>query len=449
MIRVSKRRDVVTKSAARKPSPPAQDSPRQSLGRLRLYLALGAFVTLGPLLIIRAMDIPLGQGSFFYRFSTLYGVRAIRGLPFLVLALALAWSVRLTARRAAPGLLACGLVALCLAIWTFLAVPKPGSQRMFDFMSPAHDGAFVLERETQIENPGDLTIYLRHFNERLRSSTEKMLGTRVLSNPPGTTIVAALSRDFWPPEVNPPGWIERQLGNVDVLVDRPIMAEAVRFAIVLQLIWLLSAVPIFCAAPLPVAGGRCCRDGDDLVCIDAMLFAPGKDPAQLFTVGLMAWSILASFKARSTINAVSYSAIFGVALVAGLTMGLIHFWVAFALAAFTLWEASTQRGLLGIRDALRRQGSPAIISSTVFIAAVYLGCGWNIPSTLLAVATRFNEIQPTLNLNHGLWMFIGLPIFLMFVSPSLYAVAAINVRRFGAAYRLERGCSSARSLQWH
>jgi hypothetical protein len=56
--------------------------------------------------------------------------------------------------------------------------------------------------------------------------------------------------------------------------------------------------------------------------------------------------------------------------------------------------------------------------------------GWNIPLTLWVVARRWGEIQKTFAMSRGIWYLIGLPIFLLFLSPGFWMLLGLSVRRW-------------------
>ncbi len=63
---------------------------------------------------------------------------------------------------------------------------------------------------------------------------------------------------------------------------------------------------------------------------------------------------------------------------------------------------------------------------------------WNIPRTLLGVSHSWTAIQKTFNMNRAVWYAIGLPMFLLFLSPGFSAMLGIALRRprFGFGMRL-------------
>jgi len=101
----------------------------------------------------------------------------------------------------------------------------------------------------------------------------------------------------------------------------------------------------------------------------------------------------------------------GLLLVAGTICGLIHLWVAAAAFAASAWAG-------GPRSVLR----PAVHAAAgvvIALIAVRIGLGWNAPHGVLAVYRRFKEVQPIIYPDRGFWLVIGLPIFLLFLSPGV------------------------------
>jgi hypothetical protein len=321
------------------------------------------------------------------------------------------------------------LLALLLGLWAWSAPPAAGRQHMFNFMSPSQDGAFVIEARTAVTS--GISSYLRHFNERLKTPEEQMRGTRVLSNPPGTTIIAKWTRQFWPGAWGN-GWIDRWMLPPDERSGEG-ATWAIRMAFVMHAMWVLSIIPCYGLARqfLPPGGAAAAA----LIMWfnpSTVLFTPGKDPAQLLTVALMLWAGVASFRTRSAPVSSALAFVSGMILVAGTVLGLIHLWIALTCVLAMAWQSIRQR-MGGDTQAparlILRQLLPAAAGAAAAVGLIDATTGWNVLSTLLAVQRRFSEIQPTIRLDHRLWLLIGLPIFLLFVSPSLYALLALNVRR--------------------
>ena len=89
---------------------------------------------------------------------------------------------------------------------------------------------------------------------------------------------------------------------------------------------------------------------------------------------------------------------------------------------------------LGFAGAMRtgnsiRPAPAAPLRRWRFLLLVYVLTDWNVATTFLTVTRRFTEIQRQLALNHAIWFFIGLPLFLLFVSPSLVLFGATALRR--------------------
>jgi hypothetical protein len=134
----------------------------------------------------------------------------------------------------------------------------------------------------------------------------------------------------------------------------------------------------------------------------------------------MMWGWLAG--ARWPRWAAPLSVLSGVALAAGLASGLIHAWVMAVLVVATAWHAGVGRTLL-------RQALPAALGCAAFMLAVWLA-GWNMPGTLLTVARRFSQVQGTFAIDRTVYFLIGLPMFLLFLSPGLVAAVVLTVRRW-------------------
>jgi hypothetical protein len=154
---------------------------------------------------------------------------------------------------------------------------------------------------------------------------------------------------------------------------------------------------------------------------------PGKDPAQLLFVNAMLWAFFAGRKRGS----IWPSAGAGVILILGAVVSLVQIWMALIMLAAVLWH-DRHRIVAVARDSLLPFALGAIITCIV----VYLATGWNIPLTLWAVSRRWSSLQGTFAMNRSTWYVIGLPIFLLFVSPGLWTFAGMKLRRptltFGA-----------------
>src|SRR5438477_2369223 len=97
-------------------------------------------LTLGTLLLARSMDLKLGQGSFWYRFSSLQYFRLLSVIGVLpaIIAIALAIVAATASRRSVAMFL--GMVAMIwLAAWSWWAPPKAMVQHSFNLRSPSHE----------------------------------------------------------------------------------------------------------------------------------------------------------------------------------------------------------------------------------------------------------------------------------------------------------------------
>src|SRR5438105_4379218 len=107
------------------------------------WLATSFVVTLGPLLILSALNIRFGQGYFAYRYSPVRDLRTIRALFCIPIAASAVASVYYLAahRRIGKFLL---LITLVLAtLWLWFGPPGWLQQHAFNLRSMSTDGAFV------------------------------------------------------------------------------------------------------------------------------------------------------------------------------------------------------------------------------------------------------------------------------------------------------------------
>jgi hypothetical protein len=151
-------------------------------------------------------------------------------------------------------------------------------------------------------------------------------------------------------------------------------------------------------------------------------FSPGKDAGQLLTINAM---LLAWFNGvrRDRIWA---TALGGALLLVGAICGLIHFWIAISALAASAWQSWSDGRFK--RDVLKH-----IVAATVgfllLALIIYFAWGWNSISTLIATGRLYNKVKNTIGINEKLWFFIGLPIFLLFVTPALWMTLLLNLRR--------------------
>src|SRR5205823_14499289 len=110
--------------------------PIKPLPRSRTILALlGASFTftLGAMLVLRALHVPLGQGYFVYRYSPLPETRTLRTFPLLLVAALACGAIHMlirNRRRAGTSLLL--LAMLAAAAWVLWAPPRPLEQHSYN-----------------------------------------------------------------------------------------------------------------------------------------------------------------------------------------------------------------------------------------------------------------------------------------------------------------------------
>src|SRR4051794_36571813 len=214
---VAPKSDPMPKPRPRTKSKPTIIADRAPPSALLRVVVLGwSAASLGALLICRALGVPLGQGSFIYRFSELQAIRGRNAAPFLPIAALALWAVWLlgAARRAPRATRTRGLIVLfiataALAAWVWAAPPRAMTQHMFNLMSPSHEGAFMIEVDDMQRAGQPIGEYLRGFDRHIQKSATELLGTRVISNPPGVTVLFHAVTSLFPPQMDPPGWIER------------------------------------------------------------------------------------------------------------------------------------------------------------------------------------------------------------------------------------------------
>jgi hypothetical protein len=393
-----------------------------------LCLGLAALLPLAATLLLFALNIPLGKpGTLTYPYSPIWAARQLT-LPWLLPgAVLLGLGVWLlcrpphgagAARRASAAYHRFGLVTLAAGtlatgLWVFVAPPCFVSQHCFNMISPSHDGAFLNESLTI----DDVRAYLRAFPQRARTPPEEMRGTRVISNPPGTTLLAVGVRRLltgWPALA---GLIDRTLIGVDAgpPPQRARMVLGLAFALALWQLWLLAGVFLYLAmrqflepGPAAVLAGLC------LFSPAALVFTPGKDPAQLLTAALPLWTWLIAWRRRSPAAAGASGAL----LVAVCLVSLVHVWLAVIVAVACAAGLVDQRGqwrVLVLRVILPAAGG------ALAAGAVCYGAGLDLLAALRAVAhsqalvTRGPGAMPLI------WQALGVPLFGLFAGAGFWA----------------------------
>ncbi|HRS28962.1 MAG TPA: hypothetical protein P5255_11925 [Phycisphaerae bacterium] len=394
-----------------------------------MLLASAVLMPLVILLALRAFNVPLGcPGRFVYLYSPppVAGWRAAM-VPFAaVIGAGLGLAIWLMsaddrARRVLGFVLLAG-GSLALGVWTYVAPPDHAVQHAFNMQSPSQDGAFLLEA-FKFEHARD---YLRAFPERAGTPAELMRGTRIISNPPGMTMLAYLCRrlnEAAPPLAN---YLQRQFQVNDVDDPRPFLETAsagLLFTWVLTGVWLLAGVFLYRLGRLffdpPVAGALC-------VCLlfspTTLLFTPGKDTAQLLTAAVALWLWFLAWHRKSAWLAAAAGAAFTLSSV----VSLVHVWLAaIALAAVFVCRPWQWRSLAGHLVA------PALAGAVAAGALAYISCGLNIPATLVAVARSQAAVTRGADAMPWLWQSLGVPLFLLLAGPAFWT-ACLSMRRIGA-----------------
>ncbi|MEA2708012.1 MAG: hypothetical protein QOF78_613 [Phycisphaerales bacterium] len=400
-------------------------SPRPSRA-IATLLGASFVIPLGIILVLLAADVRLGQGYFAYRYSPVRGLRTTRAAPAVLIGAAAAGAVMLLSRRdrrhraAGYALLIASLAGA--GIWIWFAPPAYLNQQLFNMTSPSSDGAFALEAR----DIKSLPAYLRDdFPRRLKLTPQQLGGTRVLSNPPLTTVLAyAVRGDTYSGTDRPPTPLERWLiDEHDVAPEQARqIAYSLRLSILLCILWTLSGVAAFLLGRVFLSPAGAAVFAIIVTFNPCTLhFVPGKDPGQLLTINLMLWAWFAAWRRRSPLVA----ALGGAILVIGATAGLIHLWIALIAVAATAWQAWRTRTI----TMLLVNAFAAGVGALAVISAAYFVLDWNIPAMLLAVSNRWGEIQKTFDMSRAKWFMIGLPIFLLFLAPGIWTLAGLSLRR--------------------
>jgi hypothetical protein len=411
-------------------SPNTRNAPPQRPQSRAILLLLGAsfVIPLGILLVLTATEVRFGQGYFAYRYSPVRGLRTNRALPAVVIGAVAAGAVVLLSRRerkhrvGGHALLIASLAAA--GVWIWFAPPAYVNQHMFNLSSPSSDGAFALEARDMKSLPE----YLARFPQRLKLTPAQMGGTRVLSNPPLTTVVAYAVRGGALETNRPPTALEQRLmvaHDISPEQARDI-AYALRVGLALCVLWTLSGVAAYLLGRVLLSPAGAAVFAVIVTFNPCTVhFVPGKDPAQLLSINLMLWAWLLAWRRRSPLLA----ALGGAILTIGATAGLIHIWVALVALAATAWDAwRTRVGGAGL-TMLLVNAFAAGVGALAVISAAYFVLDWNVPRTLVAVSSRWGEIQKTFEMNRAIWFAIGLPIFLLFLAPGFWALAGLSLRR--------------------
>ncbi len=395
---------------------PAATPKEEAGGGHALYaLLVTALLPLGVLFVLRAFDVPLGKpGKFIYRYSPLAVLRLAALPPALALGAVLAGGLWLLLRdrrvyRLLGGIALAG-ATLVLGSWIFTAPPQFRSQTFFNMLSPSHDGAFVIE--AGYARRVGVRQYLRAFPQRTRTPPAEMKGTRVISNPPGATLLAVAVAEWLESSPALAGAVFRLVGEPDLSPkDRGRATFAMGYALALLICWLLAAPLLYCIGrlllpPAPAAAFM-------VVCLvtpATLMFAPGKDPAQLLTVCacLYLW-LLGWRRERPWAAAAAGAAAAGACLVS-----LVHVWIALVTLGATLLATPPAGRRRVVRGLLLALGGFLAAAGALWLAA---DC--NLPATAWAAARAQASVTRGPDAMPLAWQTLGVPLFLLFCGPGV------------------------------
>jgi len=396
--------------------------PRLPRGAVRVLLV----AALGPLavaVLLRLLAVPLGcPGRFVYLWSPVWE-RRVNAVPSAVLmGVGLAVAVWLSGtggpkgRRLGFVLAAAAVVAL--AVWSYVAPPQHINQHVFNTFSPSQDGAFVLEA-LRIRSVSD---YLAAFPQRAASPPAAMRGTRVISNPPGATLLAVGLRravERWPWLARlPTARVRPEMASEKTWVTvGPAVTLGLVFFWVLTALWafstafLYATARLYCPRPAALAFAVCC-----VFTPATLLLTPGKDPAQLLTTAVPLYFWLYAWRRNRPWAALVAGAVFPLVCL----VSLVHFWLAAIVVVATAWGASRRAGEL--RRTLLGVALPALVAAVAVMAVVSVVSGLDWYGTFTSVArsqalvTRGPDAMPLV------WQLLGVPLFLLFAGPALWAL---------------------------
>lgn len=400
--------------------------------RILVLVALALIVAIW---LLFAAGAPLGvPGRFVYTYSPIIIRRLLEMPTILIPASILATSViaaahhRVTIRRLGIVLGVAGMAAL--AVWTLVAPPDPWSQHAFNLQTPSQDGAFLIEAAT-IENVRD---YLRAFPERARKPPAEMKGTRVVSNPPGTTLVAYAVRAVLIALPALERQLETQLPDPTLSApERQRLAWTFSLAVVMTVLWAAALPLLYGAARVVLAPPAALTVA---ICATAtpmtVLFTPGKDPAQLFTVAVFLWLWMTAcrpwFRVREpdhpapargpNIRSGVAAALAGTALVVGLLLSLVHVWIA-AIVALATFAHARRVGAWG--RWLGVVGLPCALGLILAMMGLQGLADGNLLEIAAATARAQSGVTRGPDAMPWRWQALGIPLFLLLCGPALWA----------------------------
>ena len=415
---------------------PNPESQILSPGSGWLTLGLAAALPLAVHVALWCFGIPLGcPGRFVYLYSPVVSWRLSAVPQVLVLAAGLGlgvwWTAAADTHWRRLGAVAVVAGSLGLGIWAFCAPPDYRHQYAFNAFSPSQDGAFLVEA-LQIE---DASAYLRDFDERAATPPAAMRGTRVISNPPGTTLLAVAARELW-------GRFPAIRTAVPLPTDSddaPAAAAALQnavgvgmlFFMLLTAAWLLAAGVLYLAGRVVLdptgaaAYAICCAFTPA-----TLLFVPGKDPAQLLTMAVPLGLWLWAWRDGRPLPA----ALAGLACVGAALVSLVHLWIALITVGATLWADAPDVARLS--RTVWRVFVPALAGALVGVGAL-AGLGIDLLAIARAVAGAQAEVTRGPHAMPLLWQALGLPLFLLLAGPALWTFTLHRLRGRRATARPE------------
>jgi hypothetical protein len=402
----------------------------------RRLLAVG-MLPLAALFALWLADVPIGQPFFLiYRYSPWWLIRGFGAAQLLLVGGVGLWLVwyafdpEANRRRRAAAVVGVAVTYALVVAGLFVMVPEWQQQHVFNYLSPSHDGAFVLEASRE-EFTSVRAYVSEEYYQRLQRSPKEMRGRRVLSNPAGMTVAFRVVYEAL--RTRPEFGLElaRAAGVDDVESDgqRIQFAAILAYAFGLMLIWGAS-LPLayrLCRLGLPPPGAAAiafaCEFNPSTVC-----FSPGKDPAQVLFVVAILWTALAGYlRGRSW-----WWAVCGAVLAISLSIGLVTAWIMVIAAGATALHAviDGDGGTGGVGARVRRwclrSALPAAGGSLAIWLLFWIGWDWNLIRSTVAVGLRYGEIQLPIITDPFYWTLVGLPMFLLFVGPTFYLLIALR-----------------------
>lgn len=385
-----------------------------------------AALGLSPAIVILALlllNIPLGwTGKFTYRYSAIYILRLVNIITIAAPAILSATGILLVSGNSrfqrAGGHALCVAGIIGIAAWTWFAPPSYLSQHVLNFFSPSHDGAFVLEA-FEFDRARE---YLAHFPERAATPPAVMKGTRVISNPPGTTMIAYGVRRFLEatPSVGAPLEQFMRDDGVEKPIIRQQMAVGIVTAWVLLTVYVLGAICLYFAAALRLSAPAAWAVATIVATTPAMLlFSPGKDPAQLFTIALPLLLWMAALRKQPVL----LGALAGFSCGLGVLMSLVHVWVA-AIITIASWAAEFRENQRRLMIAT----GGAICGFVVFAIGVYWLASIDLVGIARAVAAAQSRVTRGPDSMPLIGQLLGLPIFLLFIGAGPFVLAWTSSR---------------------